>query len=80
MTWRKCPFVEGAKYCVKQDFTLLAFNFLKGDILLFIRQAYSRYDSSTVFFFQNQRTNEEMQWWLHDEEPIESWSDFFEKQ
>lgn len=78
MTWRDCPFEEGRFYRVKRNFKLLSFDFKSGDRIVFKNQKYNRYDSSTIYNFRNERTGEDMQWWLHDDMPIESWKDYFE--
>ena len=52
--------------------------FSEGEILAFVREFYSHYDSTTIFHFRNVQTEEVKEWWLHDDEPIESWKDYFE--
>ena len=72
-------FVVGIKYRALRDFSSgPTSHFIKGEILLFDRDTYSRYDDCFVYMFHNENTGESKGWWLFDGESIDSWKDFFE--
>ncbi len=78
MSWRKCPFHRSEKYRVKKDVTR-AFELNAGDILTYEDEAWSRIDGATVYFFSRVSDRLTFQWWLSDDDPLESWQQVFEK-
>jgi hypothetical protein len=80
MSWRKNIFKKGALYRVKQTFVSGPSEFSEGEILTFEADSYSPYDSSSVFQFRSIQTKELKGWWLHDDESVETWREYFEPQ
>ena len=78
MTWRTSPFVVGQRYRVKQSFASAFSHFAADETLIYQEEQYSSYDSSSVYVFRNESTNETREWWLHDEQPLESWLEHFQ--
>jgi hypothetical protein len=78
MTWRKCPFEAGRSYRVRKDFRFLMFEFAVGELVQFLNDGYSRYDCATWFVLKRRSNDENCQWWLSDDSPLESWQEFFE--
>lgn len=78
MSWRTTPFVVGQRYRVKVAFTSAFSHFTAGEMLVFRKQQYSHYDSSSVFVFDEETTGQKKEWWLHDDQPIESWQNYFQ--
>lgn len=78
MSWRTNPFTIGKAYRIKNSFKSLQFAFHAGDIVRFVSQGYNRYDSATIYNFQDAITGENLQWWLADDEPETKWMDLFE--
>lgn len=77
MNQQKNIFEVGRQYKVKQSFTKHLFNFVAGEILVYERYYYSHYDNSSAYGFRAEN-GEEKEWWLHDQEPTDSWEQFFE--
>jgi len=79
-TWRKHPFKEGCIYKAKESFTgfFKGGQFVAGQNYLFESAGYSRYDSSTVFTFQEQGSSEPTYWWWHDDHPDTQCQERFE--
>ena len=79
MTWRKCPFIRGARYRVRKD-VIRGFWVLKvDDILTYEDEDWSRIDGASIYFFRKCENQESVQWWLYDDDPFESWQEIFEK-
>ncbi len=78
MSWRPSPFIVGQPYRVKKHFTSGNSTFIEGEILLYKQEYYSHYDSSAVYQFQKKELGESKEWWLHDNENLETWNDHFE--
>jgi hypothetical protein len=78
MSWRPSPFVVGQRYRVNKSFASAFSNFTADETLVFEKEQYSRYDSSSVYVFRNVSSNEAKEWWLHDEQPLESWQEYFQ--
>jgi len=76
-TWRKDPFIRGAHYRVRKSFDSALGLFQAGDVLRYEESGYSRYDSSSVFHFRH-ATGKIEAWEVHDDEPLDLWSEFFE--
>ena len=75
--WRQSPFVVGRRYQVRRDFTALRDSFGAGEILTFLRDAYSRYDSYTGYFFSQSDTQPLRVWDIHDDEDLAIWQELF---
>lgn len=79
MTWRKCPFTKGTQYRVKKE-VIHGFWVLKaGDMLQYESEDWSRIDGASIYYFRNSASQESVQWWLWDDDPLESWEEVFEK-
>jgi hypothetical protein len=78
MSWRPCPFQAGKLYRVKSNFQSLQFQFLEGQLLAYRGQGYSRYDSATIYNFDDAAGRGNFQWWLSDNEDPGKWKEFFE--
>jgi len=76
MSYRRPIFEPGESVRVKSDFRLGS-TFREGEVLVFQRDGYSRYDNSFVYEFLN-ATGELKSWYLHEDKPIDLWRDFFE--
>ena len=76
-TWREDPFQEGSSYRVRKSFGSLRDSFVAGEVLLYCESAYSAYDSQSGFFFADQNGKRRV-WDIHDDEPLDIWSGFFE--
>lgn len=64
---------------MKKDFASAFSSFKAGEVLEFEGEAYSRYDSSTVFTFMSRETDERKQWFFHDDQALESWVEYLEE-
>jgi hypothetical protein len=78
MSWRPNPFKIGRTYRIKQDFRSIQFTFVSGQIVRFKSEGYSRYDSATIYAFEDTITGENFQWWLSDNEDESRWEELFE--
>lgn len=78
MSWRCNPFETGQTYRVKQDFRSIQFAFTIGQIVRFISEGYNRYDSATIYNFEDTTTGKNLQWWLSDDEKQDRWEELFE--
>jgi hypothetical protein len=78
MSWRQTPFAVGQRYLVKINFTSAFSHFLAGEMLVFEKEQYSHYDCSSVYVFCNMASGEKKEWWLHDDQPLESWQEYFQ--
>jgi hypothetical protein len=75
LSWRPHPFIVGARYRSKKDFP--GFSGPLGEILVFEHDSYSRYDNCSGYEFRS-LSGENRVWWLHDDEPMDSWREYFE--
>ena len=79
MPYEKQIFTVGRRYSVKVNFVGgPTSHFRCGEILIYARQYYSHYDNSFVYSFVAETTNVNKEWWLHEDEPAESWRQYFE--
>lgn len=78
MSWRTSPFIFGKQYKAKKDFASGSSYFTAGEILVFEKAQYSHYDSSSVYVFNNVLKKEAKEWWLRDDQPLESWQEYFQ--
>lgn len=78
MSWRSNPFEIKKTYRIKKDFTSIQFMFKAGQLVRFIGEGYSRYDSATIYNFEDVTTGENLQWWLSDDEKQTKWEELFE--
>jgi hypothetical protein len=76
--WRPSPFVVGRRYRVRRDFQSLRDAFRAGEVLTYVRDAYSRYDSYTGYFFSQPGASASRSWDIHDEEDLAVWRELFE--
>lgn len=77
-SWRGSPFVAGRLYHVVEIPTS-GFPYSKptvGDLLMYSQSGYSRYDNCSIYEFVAE-TGERVEWWLHDEKPMENWQTVF---
>jgi hypothetical protein len=77
--WRESPFEVGRSYRVRKDFKCLRDSFRAGEVLVFVRAAYSRYDNYTGYFFSQPGAQPARVWDIHDDEELEIWRDLFEE-
>ena len=77
--WRQSPFVVGRHYRVRHDFQALRDRFEAGEVLVYERDAYSRYDSCTGYFFSQPDVTYLRTWDVYDEEELEVWRELFEE-
>ena len=78
MSWRPCPFQQGNTYLTKKTVQTPVGSINIGEHLIFESEAYSRYDNLTVFTFRTLEHGEYRQWALHDDEPVEIWTNYFD--
>ncbi len=73
-------FRPGSLYRVKQSFRSdLNTTFEAGEILVFERDEWSRYDSAFTYTFRSKMDGRIKQWWILDEpENADTWTQFFE--
>jgi hypothetical protein len=81
-----CPFRPGASYRVRQDFEAFRDTFREGEILIFRRDAFSRYDGMHGYMFSSQGNDGCDRVWDTDIYPnpiptrnVKLWKDFFEE-
>ena len=77
--WRESPFVVGRHYRVIRDFQALRDTFTAGEILVYERDAWSRYDGITGYFFSEAGSGELRSWDIDDGEDLGVWRDLFEE-
>jgi len=65
-------------YRVKKSFMSWQSTFIAGEVLDFVRDYYSRYDSSFVFQFKSRSDGQEKFWHLHEDDPKDTWKQYFE--
>jgi hypothetical protein len=78
-TMRECPFKLGRQYRVRKSFNALRDSFSAGEVLTFERDARSRYDGITGYFFRRAGTDTLRVWDIDDEADIIVWKDLFEE-
>jgi hypothetical protein len=79
MSWRKCPFVVGKRYQLLQNICFLNHRLTKGDLVVFLRDAYDPHDGVTRFSFKHCDSEETSSWhvWDDDPDPAENWRNYF---
>jgi hypothetical protein len=77
--WRQSPFAAGRRYRVRRDFKALRNSFVAGEVLTYDRDAYSRYDGYTGYFFTQSVTEQLRSWDISDGDDLEVWKDLFEE-
>ena len=77
--WRTCPFTSGRRYRVRRDFDALRDRFRGGEVLVYLRDAWSRYDEYTGYFFSIEETADFRVWDISDGEDLEIWREYFEE-
>jgi len=79
MSWRVCPFKKGQVYSVRKDHKGILDDFRRSELLEFVEESYSTYDSATIYVFQS--ADEEnckiKRWFLHDDESELMWLELF---
>ena len=76
--WSNCPFVVGKTYRVRKTFQAMRDSFVEGEIIVFDREAYSRYDSITGYFFTQEGRQCLRLWDIGDDVDVKVWKEFFE--
>src|SRR6185503_5409752 len=76
-TWRGSPFVKGRRYRVLREAPSYAGTLSAGEVVEYFGAYYGIYDGVSVYAFTNDQAQERT-WMLHDDEPLERWSDVFE--
>ena len=71
--------MAGRRYRVWQDFKALRDSFVAGEELTYDRDAYSRYDGYTGYFFTQAGTAQLRSWDIPDDDDLEVWRDLFEE-
>ncbi len=77
--WRESPFVTGRRYRVRRSFEALRDTFQGGEVLTYERDAYSRYDGLTGYFFSQPGSDRLRAWDISDDQDLETWRQFFEE-
>jgi hypothetical protein len=77
--WRDSPFAVGRRYRVRRDFDSLRDRFTTGEILIYQRDAWSRYDEITGYVFSQPHAPGLRVWDLPDGEDLEIWRERFEE-
>ncbi|WP_143525750.1 hypothetical protein [Rhodanobacter sp. C05] len=75
--WRECPFAVDSFYVVLKSFTALRDKFVEGEILQFEKDAWSRYDGITGYFFRQKSSIFTRVWDIGDGDDIEQWRELF---
>lgn len=78
-SWPPCPFKPGRSYRVRKDFTALRDVFKEGEILVFARCAWSRYDGISGYFFSMPGQEGTRAWDIPDEQDSGIWKEFFQE-
>jgi hypothetical protein len=76
--WRDCPFEIGATYRVLKYFVAFDDAFEAGELLVFVRDAYSRYDGMTGYFFRD-ASGRYRRWDIADDDDLSRWKNIFER-
>jgi len=75
--WRDCPFIVDGFYIVLKSFKALRDTFIEGEVLQFERDAWSRYDGVTGYFFRQENSAGTRVWDIGDDDDIEQWRELF---
>ena len=75
-TWRGSPFVAGSYYRVLKDAPSCEGRLNAGEVLKYFGAYVGIHDGVSVYAFTND-AGQERTWVFYDDEPIESWSNFF---
>jgi hypothetical protein len=78
MPMKRRLFKAGSRHCVKRNFMSRASAFIANELLIFTSDGYSHYDNCFVYEFHSQTAGQNKIWWLHHNEPAESWQELFE--
>jgi hypothetical protein len=78
-SWRQSTFVAGHRYRVRRDFNALRDSFVADEELTYDRDAYSRYDGYTGYFFTQSETGQLRSWDISDEDDLAVWRELFEE-
>jgi hypothetical protein len=78
MSYNKPIFIVDKFYRVKQTFKSGSSNFQLDEVLVFVKDYYSIYDSSFVYEFRDTTAGETKYWWLRHDDSSSRWEDFFE--
>ena len=78
-SWRQPPFVVGRLYRVRRDFKALRGSFVAGEELTYDRDAHSRYDGYTGYFFTQAGTAQLRCWDIAEDDDLEVWRELFEE-
>lgn len=73
------PFVPGRRYRVRHSFEAMRATFTAGDVLIFDRSAWSRYDGITGYFFRMPDREGIKSWDIYDDEDVKIWKKHFEE-
>ena len=73
---RQYLFQVGKRYIVKINFTSALSQFEEGEVLIYQKVVYSRYDGCYVYEFAG-AGGESKSWWLGDDDPASSWKSYF---
>jgi hypothetical protein len=63
---------------MRTDFVAMRESFTAGETLVYVESAYSRYDGVSGFMFSDS-IRKTRTWNVSDDEPLESWSQLFER-
>lgn len=77
--WRTCPFTAGRRYRVRRDHEALRDRFQAGEVLVYVNDAWSRYDEYTGYFFCVPDTTQHRVWDISEGEDLEIWREIFEE-
>jgi hypothetical protein len=76
-SWRGSPFQVGHRYkALLAARTWDPEGLVAGEEVVYQRSGYSRYDNCSIYCFVND-TGALRTWWLHDDEPLDSWRQVF---
>ena len=75
--WRESPFTPGIVYRVRNAFAANSSVFEAGELLTFVRDAWSRYDGMTGYFFHGSQ-GYARRWDISDDDDIARWRNVFE--
>jgi len=79
MSYTQPIFEPDRLYRVRQSFKSgPTSTFVTGEVVIFERDAYSRYDNSFVYVFRTKSGAQTKEWWLPEGQPKELWQQYFE--
>ena len=70
------PFRHGQEYRVVKVPPFYQGKIVVGTVVKYNRTCFSPYDECIVYLFVD-KAGEEFEWWLYDEEPLDSWEKYF---